>query len=104
MYIASLENLFPFPRLISFNLFDNSCLSFVTVVIFSQPVPTGQWIAIIERGQCRFSEKIRHAVEANATAVIIYDNEPNKTPLFMHHDSKNCGHDEDEVYSHARRP
>jgi len=51
-----------------------------------QPVPTGQWIAIIERGQCRFSIKIRNAVNANATAVIIYDDEPNKTPLWMHHD------------------
>ena len=50
--------------------------------------PSGQWIAIIERGQCRFSEKIRHAIEANASAVIIYDNEPNKTPLFMHHDGE----------------
>jgi len=55
-----------------------------------QPVPTGQWIAIIERGQCRFSEKIRNAIDANATAVIIYDNEPNKTPLFMHHDVENA--------------
>ena len=51
-----------------------------------QPVPTGQWIAIIERGQCRFSEKIRNAIDANASAVIIYDNEPDKMPLFMHHD------------------
>jgi len=55
-----------------------------------QPLPTGQWIAIIERGQCRFSDKIRNAIDANATAVIIYDNEPNKTPLFMHHDVENA--------------
>jgi len=51
-----------------------------------QPVPTGQWIAIIERGHCTFRWKIRNAVNANATAVIIYDNEPNKTPISMNHD------------------
>jgi len=53
---------------------------------FKQPLPSGPWIALIERGQCRFSEKIRNAVAANATAVIVFDNEPHKTPPFMHHD------------------
>ena len=53
-----------------------------------KPLPSGPWIALIERGQCRFSEKIRNAVAANATAVIVFDNEPHKTPPFMHHDGK----------------
>ena len=51
-----------------------------------EPIPTGPWIAIIERGNCRFTEKIRHALAANAAAVIVYDNEPHMTPLFMHHE------------------
>jgi len=51
-----------------------------------EPIPTGPWIAIIERGNCRFTDKIRHALAANAAAVIVYDNEPQRTPLFMHHE------------------
>jgi phosphate starvation-inducible membrane PsiE len=29
-------------------------------------------------------------MNANASAVIIFDNEPNKMPLFMHHDVENA--------------
>ena len=50
-----------------------------------QSVPTGKWVAIIERGECRFEEKIRNAMDVNASAVIIYNNQPNETTLYMHH-------------------
>ena len=50
-----------------------------------QNVPTqGKWIALIERGQCKFHDKIvRAAVEGNASAVIVYDHEHNEQLLAM---------------------
>ena len=44
----------------------------------------GKWIALIERGQCKFHDKIvRAAVEGNASAVIVYDHEHNEELLAM---------------------
>jgi len=44
----------------------------------------GKWIALIERGHCKFHDKIvRAAVEGNASAVIVYDHEHNDELLAM---------------------
>lgn len=50
-----------------------------------QNVPSkGKWIALIERGQCKFHDKIvRAAVEGNASAVIVYDHEHSEELLAM---------------------
>ena len=42
------------------------------------------WIALIERGNCKFDTKIHNAMKANASAVIIFDNASDtldKTPM-----------------------
>ncbi|ESN91096.1 hypothetical protein HELRODRAFT_194547 [Helobdella robusta] len=48
------------------------------------------WVAVIQRGDCNFSTKIYYAlVENNASAVIIYDNEPNSDYVVMQSDIQN---------------
>ncbi|XP_074651941.1 RING finger protein 150-like [Tubulanus polymorphus] len=51
---------------------------------------SGRWIALIERGDCRFHVKINNAAKiANASAVIIYDNVTDHSlhnPTIMEHD------------------
>ncbi|XP_069799059.1 E3 ubiquitin-protein ligase RNF128 isoform X1 [Dendropsophus ebraccatus] len=42
----------------------------------------GPWIALIQRGGCTFSEKIKAAAEAGAKAVVIYNNEGNENGVF----------------------
>lgn len=54
-----------------------------------QNVPVkGGWIALIERGGCKFHDKIVRATESNASAVIVYDNEHNTNLLVMTHYGK----------------
>lgn len=49
----------------------------------------GPWIALIKRGGCTFSEKIRAAAEAGAKAVVIYNNEGDDNSVFeMSHPGK----------------
>nr|KAG5701771.1 hypothetical protein BaRGS_000761 [Batillaria attramentaria] len=44
---------------------------------YDHDLPTHDWVALIERGTCYFSEKVRVATrQYNASAVIIYDNQP----------------------------
>ena len=46
----------------------------------------GWWVALIERGRCRFHQKIENAaVFNNASAVIIYNNEHDAQVLNMQH-------------------
>ena len=33
----------------------------------------GDWLALVQRGECRFAEKMLRAVVGNASAVIVYD-------------------------------
>ncbi|XP_073399724.1 E3 ubiquitin-protein ligase RNF128 isoform X1 [Dendrobates tinctorius] len=40
------------------------------------------WIALIQRGGCTFSDKIKAAAEAGAKAVVIYNNEGDETGVF----------------------
>ncbi|XP_056396098.1 E3 ubiquitin-protein ligase RNF128 [Hyla sarda] len=42
----------------------------------------GPWIALIQRGGCTFSEKIKAAGEAGAKAVVIYNNEGSDNGVF----------------------
>lgn len=39
--------------------------------------PTEQWIALVERGQCTFIEKVRNMQASGAIAVVVGDNEKN---------------------------
>ena len=36
------------------------------------------WIAIVKRGHCTFNEKIKNALDLNASGVLVYDNEDGK--------------------------
>ena len=43
---------------------------------YNHDLPNDDWVALIERGQCYFTQKIRVATkDYNASAVIVYDNE-----------------------------
>ncbi|KAG7215204.1 hypothetical protein INR49_022703 [Caranx melampygus] len=40
---------------------------------FAVPAQAGAWIALIARGNCTYKDKIRHAANHNASAVVIYN-------------------------------
>ncbi|XP_071982038.1 E3 ubiquitin-protein ligase RNF128 isoform X2 [Engystomops pustulosus] len=46
------------------------------------PAYKDSWIALIQRGGCTFSDKIKAAAEAGAKAVVIYNNEGNENGVF----------------------
>ena len=52
-------------------------------------VPSGtKWIALIQRGDCKFKQKIFNAaVKANASAVVIYNHKDNKVFVGMDHEN-----------------
>ncbi|XP_043925531.1 E3 ubiquitin-protein ligase RNF130 isoform X3 [Protopterus annectens] len=52
---------------------------------FNVPPTTKQWIALLQRGNCTFREKIIRAASHNATAVIIYNNVTNEDAVTMTH-------------------
>lgn len=60
---------------------------------YTNPIPSTKWIALIERGNCKFQEKIFRAAKTyNASAVVIY-NEHRQEPtdnkeLIMNTDGK----------------
>ncbi len=48
-----------------------------------------KWIALISRGGCKFTKKIFHAaVLHNASAVVIYNNQPGDSLLTMDHEGE----------------
>jgi hypothetical protein len=52
-------------------------------------IPSEKWVALVQRGSCKFQDKIHNvAKKRNATAVIIYDNEPDTTIVTMEHDGE----------------
>ncbi len=53
-------------------------------------IPKGtKWIALVERGHCKFNKKIENsAIHRNASAVVIYNNKDENDLLRMQHDSK----------------
>ena len=53
---------------------------------FENDIPREHWIALIERGDCVFSRKIRNAVLKNASAVLVYDNSSKAELVTMEHD------------------
>ncbi|XP_048244296.1 RING finger protein 150-like [Haliotis rufescens] len=54
---------------------------------YSVTIPQVKWIALIARGECKFSKKISNAMRYNASAVVVYDMKNVKTPLhIMKHD------------------
>lgn len=49
----------------------------------------GPWIALVKRGGCTFSDKIKAAAEAGAGAVVVYNNEGDDNGVFeMSHPGK----------------
>ncbi|NXO74753.1 GOLI ligase, partial [Sitta europaea] len=52
---------------------------------FQVPPNTKQWIALLQRGNCTFKEKILRAASHNATAVVIYNNISSEEPVTMTH-------------------
>ncbi|GFS14412.1 RING finger protein 150-like [Elysia marginata] len=50
-------------------------------------LPSVKWIALVERGACGFTDKIRTAtVYHNASAIVIYDNETHQDNFMLHED------------------
>ncbi|XP_068134504.1 E3 ubiquitin-protein ligase RNF130 isoform X2 [Hyperolius riggenbachi] len=52
---------------------------------FPVPPNTKHWIALLQRGNCTFKEKILRAASHNATAVVIYNNNSNEETVTMTH-------------------
>ncbi|XP_040296762.1 E3 ubiquitin-protein ligase RNF130 isoform X3 [Bufo bufo] len=52
---------------------------------FPVPPNTKHWIALLQRGNCTFKEKILRAASHNATAVVIYNNISNEDTVTMTH-------------------
>nr|XP_033783476.1 E3 ubiquitin-protein ligase RNF130 isoform X3 [Geotrypetes seraphini] len=50
---------------------------------FNVPPNTKHWIALLQRGNCTFKEKILRAASHNATAVVIYNNVSKEEPVTM---------------------
>uniref|UniRef100_A0A674MBM2 Ring finger protein 130 n=1 Tax=Takifugu rubripes TaxID=31033 RepID=A0A674MBM2_TAKRU len=51
---------------------------------FLVPPRTVQWVALLQRGNCTFKEKILKAASFNATAVLIYNNSTEETVMMGH--------------------
>ncbi|XP_019713789.1 E3 ubiquitin-protein ligase RNF130 [Hippocampus comes] len=51
---------------------------------FAAPPRGVQWVALLQRGNCTFKEKILKAAAFNASAVLIYNNSTNKTVKMGH--------------------
>ncbi|TDH07263.1 hypothetical protein EPR50_G00104060 [Perca flavescens] len=51
---------------------------------FLVPPRSGHWVALLQRGNCTFKEKILKAAAYNATAVLIYNNSTDKTVRMGH--------------------
>ena len=55
---------------------------------FQVPPNTKQWIALMQRGNCTFRQKILRAALQNASAVVIYNNVSSEDPVTMTHQGK----------------
>ena len=55
---------------------------------FFVPPNIKQWIALLQRGNCTFKEKISRAAFHNAVAVVIYNNKSKEEPVTMTHPGK----------------
>ncbi|XP_031753988.1 E3 ubiquitin-protein ligase RNF130-like [Xenopus tropicalis] len=52
---------------------------------FNVPPNTKHWIALLQRGNCTFKEKILRAASHNASAVVIYNNNSKEETVTMTH-------------------
>lgn len=43
----------------------------------------GDWIALVQRGNCTFNRKGEVALSLGAQGIIVYDNQKNSTPILM---------------------
>ncbi|XP_066572778.1 E3 ubiquitin-protein ligase RNF130 isoform X2 [Amia ocellicauda] len=53
---------------------------------FIVPPKVTHWIALLQRGNCTFKEKILRAISFNATAVVIYNNSSKEEAVTMAHE------------------
>lgn len=63
----------------------------------------GPWIALIAKGNCTYREKIRHAANLNASAVVIYNlgsSNPNET-ITMPHSGQTAASGAILIYPHG---
>ncbi|GFO30859.1 RING finger protein [Plakobranchus ocellatus] len=52
---------------------------------YTMKLPSVKWIALVERGECAFTEKLKRAtIEYNASAIVIYDNVTSDDTLIRH--------------------
>ncbi|CAL1537921.1 unnamed protein product, partial [Lymnaea stagnalis] len=49
------------------------------------PLTSENWIALVERGDCNFSTKVQVATKANATAIVVYNNQTAPSETVMEH-------------------
>lgn len=50
---------------------------------------TGRWIALVQRGNCKFADKIHNAaLLSNASAVVVYNNKEEDDLITMHHNGE----------------
>lgn len=66
---------------------------------FFIPPNIKQWIALLQRGNCTFKEKISRAAFHNAVAVVIYNNKSKEEPVTMTHPGKEKRGDVDFCFS-----
>ncbi|GFS14408.1 E3 ubiquitin-protein ligase RNF130 [Elysia marginata] len=56
---------------------------------YTTKLPSVKWIALVERGECKFTKKLHMAtIDHNASAVVIYDNETLQRTFMTHEDVK----------------
>ncbi|RUS77289.1 hypothetical protein EGW08_014953 [Elysia chlorotica] len=54
---------------------------------YTSKLPPVKWIALVERGECRFTDKLRTAtLEHNASALVVYDNQTGAIIKMEHKD------------------
>ncbi|XP_035622242.1 E3 ubiquitin-protein ligase RNF130-like isoform X2 [Oncorhynchus keta] len=58
---------------------------------FVVPPRTGHWVALLQRGNCTFKEKILKASAFNASAVLIYNNNSKEDTVKMGHEGDSRG-------------
>lgn len=69
---------------------------------FLVPAGTVHWVALLQRGNCTFREKILRAAAFNATAVLIYNNSTDRT-VRMGHEGEPTPPDSEPVSLAERR-
>lgn len=66
---------------------------------FLVPSRNVHWVALLQRGNCTFREKILKAAAYNATGVLIYNNSTDKTVRMGHEGQKHVSQNQSEKVS-----